>query len=209
MGGKGRRAGCGGQLTLPPSPPASPPGLGQLTPFTPYTVKVSMRPGVEGALHCTALRLQAAPCTQGGLGEQGGGGGWQGRCAVQADGGQEGATQCGARTCHRHLIVAAVRAAVRGHYLRVSPTTCKPVVNITDHHHCGRHTVTKKFKTILPILLVKPKLWKVYIFISNTFSMLKFTFFCQQVGKCSQPSLKVVNSRKNSLKKLDTLFAKW
>ena len=46
------------------------------------------------------------------------------------------AAQCGARTYHRHLIVAAVRAAVRGHYLRVSPTTCKPVVNITDHHHC-------------------------------------------------------------------------
>ena len=90
--------------------------LGQLTPFTPYTVKVSMRPGVEGALHCTGPlksvpvppilgRLQAAPCTQGGLGEQGGGGGWQGRCAVQADGGEEGAgrthssaTQFGART---------------------------------------------------------------------------------------------------------------
>ena len=52
--------------------------LGQLTPFTPYKVKVSMRPGVEGALHCTGPlksvppilgRLQAAPCTQGGLGE--------------------------------------------------------------------------------------------------------------------------------------------
>ena len=74
--------------------------LGQLTPFTPYTVKVSMRPGVEGALHCTGPlksvppilgRLQAAPCTQGGLGEQGGGGGWQGRCAVQSDGSEEGA----------------------------------------------------------------------------------------------------------------------
>ena len=76
--------------------------------------------------------------TQGGLGEQGGGGGWQGRCAVQSDGGEEGAgrTQCGARTCHRHLIATAVQAAVRGHYLRVSPTTCEPVVNITDHHHC-------------------------------------------------------------------------
>ena len=42
---------------------------------------------------------------------------------------------------------------------------------------CGGHSVTKKFKTILQILLAKPKLWKIYIFISNTFSMLKFTFF--------------------------------
>ena len=54
--------------------------LGQLTPFTPYTVKVSMRPGVEGALHCTGPlksvppilgRLQAAPCDTGRAGRAG------------------------------------------------------------------------------------------------------------------------------------------
>ena len=40
-------------------------------------------------------------------------------------------------------------------------------------YRCGGHRGTKKPKTILKILLSKPKLWrkKNYSFMSNTFSM--------------------------------------
>ena len=47
---------------------------------------------------------------------------------------------------------------------------------------------------------------KIYIFISNTFSTLKLTFF---LAKKLENALKMVNFRESSLKQLDTLFARW
>ena len=59
---------------------------------------------------------------------------------------------------------------------------------------CGGNSVTKKLKTILQILLAKPKLWrrKKNIFISNTISMLIFTFFLLKSGKMILAVLKNV-----------------
>ena len=76
---------------------------------------------------------------------------------------------------------------------------------------CGGHSVTKKFMTILQILLAKPKLWKKksLYFISNTFSMLKFTFFLLENGKMLLPVPKNGQLKEKFIKKLNTLFARW
>ena len=55
----------------------------------------------------------------------------------------------------------------------------------------------------------KLKYAKIYILISNTFSMLKLTRFCKKVRKMLLSVPKMVNFMKNSLKKLGTLFVKW
>ena len=74
---------------------------------------------------------------------------------------------------------------------------------------CGRHSVTKKFMTILQILVAKTKFWKKLYFYKEYIFNLKNNFFGWKVGKCSKLSLKMVYFRKNSLKKLDTLFGRW
>ncbi len=73
---------------------------------------------------------------------------------------------------------------------------------------CGGHSVTKKFMTILQILVAKPKLWKNLYFYKEYIFNLKIKFFGWKMGRCSKPSLKMVYFRKKSLKKLDTLFGR-
>ena len=61
---------------------------------------------------------------------------------------------------------------------------------------CGGHSVTKKFKTILQIMWAKPKLWKIYIFKNNTFSMLNFTSSFLQKKKSEKMILAVPKNGK-------------
>jgi hypothetical protein len=48
---------------------------------------------------------------------------------------------------------------------------------------CGGHSVTKKFMTILQILVAKPKLWKYLYFYKEYIFNLKDHFFWLKSGK--------------------------
>ena len=64
---------------------------------------------------------------------------------------------------------------------------------------CGGHSFTKRLRQFSKYCWPNLNNGKIYIFVSNTFSMIKFTF-----GKKWKNAL-----RKNSLKELDIPFARW
>ena len=65
---------------------------------------------------------------------------------------------------------------------------------------CHGHRITKKFRTIFQMLVAKPKLWKIYICISN--------FFAEQLENALSCPWNWSIQEKFT-EKIDTLFARW